>query len=50
MQVAWPRVIVVDVVVLDKLKKNFFDVYLFLRERETECEQGRGTERGRHRI
>ena len=28
----------------------FVNIYLFLRERETECEQGRGTERGRHSI
>ena len=28
----------------------FFNVYLFLTERETEHEQGRGRERGRHRI
>ena len=27
---------------------NFFNVYLFLRERETKCEWGRGRERGRH--
>ena len=25
---------------------NFFNVYLFLKERETECEQGRSRERG----
>ena len=30
--------------------KFFFNVYLFLRQRETEHEQGRGRERGRHRI
>ena len=30
---------------LKKKKKNFFNVYLFLRERETECERGRGRER-----
>ena len=29
---------------------NFFNVYLFLRQRETEHEQGKGRERGRHRI
>ena len=28
----------------------FFNVYLFLRQRETEHEWGRGRERGRHRI
>ena len=28
----------------------FFNVYLFLRGRKTECEKGRGRERGRHRI
>ena len=28
----------------------FFNVYLFLRQRETEHERGRGKERGRHRI
>ena len=28
----------------------FFNVYLFLRVRETEHEQGRDRERGRHRI
>ena len=28
----------------------FFNVYLFLGQRETEHEQGRGRERGRHRI
>ena len=27
----------------------FLNVYLFLREGETECEQGRSTERGRQR-
>ena len=32
------------------LKKIFFNVYLFLGQRETEHEQGRGRERGRHRI
>ena len=33
------------------LKKNFFfNVYLFLRQRETEHERGRVRERGRHRI
>ena len=34
------------------LKKNFFNVCLFLteRERETEHERGRGRERGGHRI
>ena len=32
-------------------KKNFFfNVYLFLGQRETEHERGRGRERGRHRI
>ena len=30
--------------------KIFFNVYLFLRQRETEHEWGRGRERGRHRI
>ena len=30
--------------------KFFFNVYLFLRQRETEHERGRGRERGRHRI
>ena len=30
--------------------KFFFNVYLFLRQRETEHEQGRGRERGRHWI
>ena len=30
--------------------KHFFNVYLFLRQRETEHEWGRGRERGRHRI
>ena len=30
--------------------KKIFNVYLFLREKETEREQGRGTEKGRHRI
>ena len=29
---------------------NFFNVYLFLREREREHEWGRGRERGRHRT
>ena len=29
---------------------SFFNVYLFLRQRETGCERGRGRERGRHRI
>ena len=29
---------------------NFSNVYLFLRERQTECEWGRGRERRRHRI
>ena len=29
---------------------HFFNVYLFLRERETEHEQGRGRKGGRHRI
>ena len=29
---------------------NFFNIYLFLRQRETEHEWGRGRERGRHRI
>ena len=28
----------------------FFNVYLFLGQRETEHERGRGRERGRHRI
>ena len=28
----------------------FLNVYLFLKERETGCEWGRGRERGRHRI
>ena len=28
----------------------FFNIYLFLGQRETEGEQGRGRERGRHRI
>ena len=33
------------------LKKNFFfNVYLFLRQREAEHEPGRVRERGRHRI
>ena len=33
------------------LKKIFFfNVYLFLRQRETQHEQGRGRERGKHRI
>ena len=32
------------------IKKNFFNVYLFLRETETECKCVRGRERGRHRI
>ena len=32
------------------LKKIFFNVYLFLRETETEHEWIRGRERGRHRI
>ena len=32
------------------LKKFFFNVYLFLRQRETGHERGRGRERGRHRI
>ena len=27
-----------------------FNVYLFLRERETECENGRGKERGRQNL
>ena len=31
-------------------KKFFFNIYLFLRQRETEHERGRGRERGRHRI
>ena len=31
-------------------KKMFLMFYLFLRERETEYEQGRGGERRRHRI
>ena len=31
-------------------KKIFFNVYLFLRQRETEHEWGRGRKRGRHRI
>ena len=31
-------------------KKIFFNVYLFLRQRESEREWGRGRERGRHRI
>ena len=31
-------------------KKNFFNVYLFSRQRETEHEQGRVRERGRHGI
>ena len=31
-------------------KKFFFNVYLFLGQRETEHERGRGRERGRHRI
>ena len=35
---------------LRTLKKFFFNVYLFLGQRETEHEQGRGRERGRHRI
>ena len=36
---------------LKKIKKNFFfNVYLFLGQRETEHERGRGRERGRHRI
>ena len=31
--------------------KKFFNIYLFLRKRETECKQGRGRERrGGHRI
>ena len=29
---------------------NFFNVHLFLRKRERECKQGRGREKGRHRI
>ena len=29
---------------------NFLNVYLFLKERETEHDRGRGRERGRHRI
>ena len=33
-----------------KIKKNFFNVYLFLRQRETEHEWERVRERGRHRI
>ena len=32
------------------LKKFFFNVYLFMGQRETEHERGRGRERGRHRI
>ena len=28
----------------------FFNIYLFLGQRETEHERGRGRERGRHRI
>ena len=32
------------------IKKNFFNVHLFLREAETGCEWVRGRERGRHRI
>ena len=31
-------------------KTIFLNVYLFLRETDTEHEQGRGRERGRHRI
>ena len=31
-------------------EKNFFNVYLFLRETETECEWVRGRGRGRHRV
>ena len=29
---------------------KIFFLILFLRERDTECEQGRGRRRGRHRI
>ena len=43
---AWPRVIVVDVIVLDKLKKIFFDVCLFLRERERQSVSRGGAQRG----
>ena len=32
------------------IKKNVYNVYLFLRKRETEHELGRLRERGRHRI
>ena len=31
-------------------RQGNFNVYLFLKERKTEDEQGRGIERGRHRI
>ena len=34
----------------DLKKKFFFNVYLFLGQRETVHERGRGRERGRHRI
>ena len=32
---------------LVKLFFNVFNIYLFLRETETECERGRGREKGR---
>ena len=33
-----------------KVAVEFFNIYLFLGQRETEHERGRGRERGRHRI
>ena len=36
--------------ILYSFLKNFFNVLFVLWERETECEWGRGRERGRHRI
>ena len=45
----WPPTYIFKIVIL-VFKKKFFNVHLFLRERERECQWGIGRERGRHRI
>ena len=53
-RVSTPRIIVLFLFLIfyfgTSLKKFFFNIYLFLRQRETEHERGRVRESGRHRI